>query len=122
MGIACTITLLLYGFMSGSNEDLFWSLFAFSAVIFLLPYQGMLLAFVKMRIVDGDHPRPYKIPGGLGIARACAWMCMLVLGLSIVLFMYTPGEGLQLPVVIGVIATLILGELVIRFAENHKAR
>ncbi len=72
MGIACTITLLLYGFMSGSNEDLFWSLFAFSAVIFLLPYQGMLLAFVKMRIVDGDQPRPYKIPDGLGFTRACA--------------------------------------------------
>ncbi len=47
---------------------------------------------------------------------------MLVLGLSIVLFMYTPVEGLQLPVVIGVIVTLALGELVIRFAENHKAR
>jgi hypothetical protein len=40
---------------------------------------------------------------------------------DMVLFMYTPGEGLQLPVVTGVIATLILGEFVIRFAENHKA-
>ena len=28
--------------------------FAFSAVIFLLPYEGMLLTFVKMRIVDAD--------------------------------------------------------------------
>ena len=96
MGVVSTIVLVLYGFMSGSNEDLFWSLFAFSAVIFLLPYEAMLLTFVKMRIVDADHPRPYKLPGGLGAARAAAWTCFAVLALSIVLFMYTPGEGLQL--------------------------
>jgi hypothetical protein len=47
----------------------FWSLFAFSAVIFLLPYEGMLLAFVKMRIVDADHHRPFRVPGGLDLHR-----------------------------------------------------
>jgi amino acid transporter len=120
MGIVSTITLGLYGFMSGSNEDLFWSLFAFSAIIFLLPYQGMLLAFVRMRVVDADHPRPYKIPGGLWVARLCAWTCMLVLSLAIVLFIYTPGEGVQMPVVMGVVFMLLLGEVVIRYAENYR--
>jgi amino acid transporter len=72
MGLVSTVVLVLYGFLSGSNEDLFWSLFAFSAVIFLLPYEGMLLTFVKMRITDPDHPRPYRVPGGLGAARAAA--------------------------------------------------
>ena len=122
MGIVSTIVLVLYGFMSGSNEDLFWSLFAFSAVIFLLPYEAMLLAFVKMRIVDADHPRPYRVPGGLGAARAAAWTCIAILALSIVLFVYTPGEGLQWPVLAGVIITLIIGEFVIRFSENHRTR
>ena len=122
MGVVSTIVLVLYGFMSGSNEDLFWSLFAFSAVIFLLPYEAMLLTFVKMRIVDADHPRPYKVPGGLGAARAVAWTCFAVLAVSIVLFMYTPGEGLQLPVLAGVVITLIIGEFVIRFSENHQKR
>ncbi|NIB40077.1 APC family permease [Pseudomaricurvus alkylphenolicus] len=120
MGIVSTLTLSLYGFMAGSNEDLFWSLFAFSAVIFLLPYQGMLLAFVKMRITDPEHPRPYKIPGGLLTARILAYTCMAVLALSIVLFVYTPGEGIQWPVLIGVIVTLAIGEMVIRSAEGHR--
>ncbi len=120
MGLVSTLTLSLYGFMAGSNEDLFWSLFAFSAVIFLLPYQGMLLAFVKMRVTDADHPRPYRIPGGLGVARALAYICMTILALSIVLFIYTPGEGIQWPVLLGVIATLVAGELVIRSAEGHR--
>ena len=120
MGIVSTLCLLLYGFLSGSNEDLFWSLFAFSAVIFLLPYQGMLLTFLKMRRVDADHPRPYRVPGGQGAARLAAGLCIATLGLSIFLFLYTPGAGFEWAVVGGVIFTLCLGEVVIRFAENHR--
>ncbi len=122
MGAVSTVVLVLYGFLAGSNEDLFWSLFAFSAVIFLLPYQGMFLAFIKMRLIDPDHPRPYRVPGGIGTARALAWTCFAVLAISIVLFVYTPGEGLQVPVALGVVITLLIGEVVIRFSENHKIR
>ncbi|MDH4039237.1 MAG: APC family permease [Gammaproteobacteria bacterium] len=122
MGIVSTVLLILYGLMAGSNEDLFWSLFSFSAVIFLLPYQGMLLAFVKMRLIDPGQPRPYRVPGGLGTARAIAWTCFSILALSMVLFIFTPGEGMQWPVLGGVVTTLTIGEFVIRFSENHKKR
>ncbi|RLA02767.1 MAG: amino acid permease [Gammaproteobacteria bacterium] len=121
MGVVATILLVMYGFMAGSSEDLFWSLFAFSAVIFLLPYLGMLLAFVKMRIIDPNHPRPFAIPGGLLIARLCAYTCFTILSLSIVLFIYTPGEGVQLPVLLGAISMLVLGEIVISMSRNHKS-
>jgi len=120
MGITSTAVLVMYGFMSGSNEDLFWSLFAFSAVIFLLPYEGMLLAFMRARRREPQHPRPYRVPGGPLIASIAGWACITVLGLSIVLFMYTPGTGLEFAVVGGVAITLLVGEVVIRFAENHR--
>jgi len=120
MGLISSLILVLYGFLAGSNEDLFWSLFAFSAVIFLLPYQGMFMAFIRTRVNDPDHPRPYRVPGGLGVAKLFAWVCFAVLALSIVLFIYTPGEGVQWPVLMGVIVTLAIGEVVIRFAENHR--
>ncbi len=120
MGMVSTLCLLLYGLMSGSNEDLFWSLFAFSAVIFLLPYQGMLLTFLKLRRVDADHHRPYRVPGGAMAARVAAGLCMTILALSIFLFLYTPGSGFEWAVVGGVVITLIIGEIVIRFAENHR--
>lgn len=120
MGAVSTIILVLYGFLAGSNEDLFWSLFAFSAVIFLLPYQGMFMAFIHTRVNDPDHHRPYQVPGGLGTAKALAWTCFAVLAISIVLFLYTPGEGLQWPVLIGVVVTLAIGEVVIRFSENFQ--
>ncbi len=122
MGVVSSLLLILYGFMSGSNEDLFWSLFAFSAVIFLLPYQGMLLSFVRMRLIDPNHPRPYKIPGGTVVAAILAGTCMLVLALSIILFMYTPGEGWQWPVVGGVVFMLVVGELIIVFSEKHNPK
>ena len=120
MGAVSTVILVLYGFLAGSNEDLFWSLFAFSAVIFLLPYQGMFMAFIHTRVNDPDHHRPYRVPGGLGAAKVMAWTCFAVLALAIVLFVYTPGEGLQWPVLAGVLVTLAIGEVVIRFSENFK--
>ena len=120
MGVFGTLTLLLYGFLSKSNEDLFWSLFAFSAVIFLLPYIGMLLAFIKSRNHDVDRVRPYKVPGGNTVAKALACVCIAVLALSIVLFIYTPGEGLKYPVLTGAVALIVIGEVLIRWAEMRK--
>lgn len=120
MGGFGTLALLLYGFLSNSNEDLFWSLFTFSAVIFLLPYIGMLFAYVKSRRVDSDTVRLYKVPGGNFIATTLAYLCILILALSIVLFVYVPGEGLQLAVLIGALVTIAFGELLIRTAERHE--
>lgn len=82
----------------------------------------MMLTFIKIRRIDPNHPRPYAVPGGLGMARLCAWLCITILGLSVVLFMYTPGSGPEWAVVGGVMITLIIGEIVIRFSENHQQR
>lgn len=117
MGVFGTLTLVLYGFLSKSNEDLFWSLFAFSAVIFLLPYIGMLFAFIHSRKSDSDKTRPYKVPGGNAVAIFLAWVCIVILTLSIALFLYTPGEGVQLPVVMGALAMILIGEGLIRYSE-----
>jgi amino acid transporter len=120
MGLVSTATIVLYGFLAGSNEDLFWSLFAFSAVIFMLPYIGMLLAFIKARVEQPNHIRPYKIPGGLIFARLLAYSCITVLTFAIVLFIYSPEEGMQWSVFVGVFVTLIIGELAIKSAEKSK--
>lgn len=120
MGIVSTLTIVLYGFLAGSNEDLFWSLFAFSGVIFMLPYIAMMLAFVKTRVEQPNYFRPYKIPGGILVARLLAYSCIVVLSLAIILFIYSPEEGMQWVVFVGVIVTLIIGEFAIRSAEKTK--
>lgn len=117
MGIVSTTALLMYGFLAGSNEDLFWSLFAFSAVIFLLPYIALVFAFLRLRHSDPDRPRPYRVPGGNGVAAVLAIVCGSLLTVALVLFVYTPGEGLQWPVVAGAVTVLLLGEAIIRITE-----
>ena len=119
MGSISSAALVMYGFLAGSNEDLFWSLFAFSGVLFLLPYVGMVVAFQSMRRNDATHPRPFRVPGGALGAITAAGLCLLGLLTAILLFMFTPGSGAQWPVITGIAAMLLLGEIVIRIAESQ---
>jgi amino acid transporter len=121
-GLVSTLALLGYGFMSGDNEDLFWSLFGFSSVLFMLPYVGMVLAFLRMRSIDGDRARPFRVPGGAPGALFCALLCAFILLVAIALFMVTPDDGPQWKVIIGVVLALALGEAVIRVAERAKPK
>jgi amino acid transporter len=118
MGATSSTMLLIYGLFAGSNEDLFWSLFAFSGVIFFIPYIAMAFAFLTLRRRDPDHPRPFRVPGGGTLAAICGVICIATLGAAAFLFMYTPGEGPQFPIIAGVLLMLALGEMVIRIAER----
>ncbi len=119
LGIACTAVLLVYGYLAGSNEDLFWALFAFSAVLFVFPYVVLCPAFLTLRRKYPDRPRPFRFPGGAGTARLMAGWCMAVLVLTLLLFCWTPDAGVQWPVVIGSAVLFLLGEGVIRLNERR---
>lgn len=121
LGVASTVVLLLYGLLAGSNEDLFWSLFAFSAVIFLLPYIVLVFAFVRMRRLAPARHRPFRVPGGDAVATLMAMVCALVLALSILLLVYTPGDGVQWPVLLGAVAVTAIGEAVIGLTERRRS-
>lgn len=110
MGLVCTGALVLYGRLATSNAELFWTLFSFSAVIFMLPYLVMALAFYKLRRSDPDRPRPFRAPASIVLTA----LCTVVLATSIFLFLYVPGEGLQVPTLVGVVVVLLAGELIMR--------
>lgn len=112
MGVVCTLVLVAYGQISTSNEDLFWALFAFSAVIFLAPYVGMVLAFQQMRKIDPSRERPFKAP----FARLLTLLCLTGLLGAIALLFYVPGDGFQVETIAGVLGALILGEVLIGVA------
>jgi amino acid transporter len=121
MGTIVTIILVTYGLLAGSNEDLFWSLFAASAVLFLMPYVGAVAAFLRARRTDPDRERPFRVPGGMPLAIVITTVCIFILLTSILLFMYVPGAGFDWPVVFGSLAAIVLGEIAIRYAE-HESR
>ncbi len=116
-GIISTVVIILFGFMARSTDELFWTLFAFSSMVFLMPYLALFPAFVKLRISDVKIQRPYKIPGGKSLITTLAIICELFVLQAIVFFVWVPGEPIDMafatPVVFGVIITLIIGEILI---------
>ena len=120
MGVISTLILLLYGVLAGSKEELFWSLFAFSAVIFLIPYIILVFAFLRMRKIDAGRYRPFRIPGGDGFATLIAGVCAGLIAVSMFLFCYTPGDGMQWPVFIGALVVTLIGEAIIRLTERQR--
>jgi amino acid transporter len=124
-GIVSTLVMVLYGFMAGSAEDLFWTLFAFSSMVFLLPYLALFPAFLKLRKIDASAERPYRVPGGKVVATIFAVICELFIVQAIVFFVYVPGQPIDWsfagPVLIGVALTIIVGEVLMYFASKKKA-
>jgi amino acid transporter len=124
-GIVSSVVLVIYGLMAGSAEDLFWTLFAFSSMIFLLPYLAMFPAFLKLRKSDPDIERPYKVPGGSGVAAVFAILCELFILQAIIFFVWVPGQtvdwGYAVPVLIGVVVTLVIGEILLWWTKRRPA-
>lgn len=121
-GIVSTAVMVIYGFMAGSAEDLFWTLFAFSSMVFLLPYLVMFPAFLKLRKIDPDVERPYKVPGGKLFITIMSVICEIFILQAVVFFVYVPGEPIDwayaTPVLIGVILTVIVGEVLIAVGKK----
>ncbi|MDR3499157.1 MAG: APC family permease [Parvibaculum sp.] len=120
-GVVTTVVIVIYGIMAKSAEDLFWSLYAFSSVVFLLPYLAMFFAFRKLRLADGDRPRPYRVPGGNGVATLLVAICSLFILQAIVFFIYHPNDfkwSYALPIIIGVAITVAIGEVLVRLGKK----
>jgi amino acid transporter len=123
-GIVSTAVIVAYGFMAGSAEDLFWTLFAFSSMVFLIPYLILFPAFLKLRKSDANIERPYRVPGGKISAVIMAVICELFILQAVVFFVYVPGQPVDwafaAPVLIGVVLTLIIGEILIGVCRKNK--
>jgi amino acid transporter len=115
--VISSVVLLLYGLLAKDTEDLFWTIFAFSSVVFLLPYFLLFLSFLKLRRIDADRPRPYRVPGGHGVAVTLSVLCMVFILQAIVFFIYKPDAfemTYALSVAGGVVLTVLVGELLVR--------
>lgn len=123
-GIVSTVVIIIYGFLAGSNEDLFWTLFAFSSIIFLLPYLMLYPSFLKLRSSDPDRPRPYTFPGGKSFAWIMSIIGIIFVVQAIVFFLWVPGNPIDwsydIPILIGVAITLLVGEILLSVSERSR--
>jgi len=106
-------------------STLFWITFAFSVVVFLLPYLLLFASFLKLRLADPNTPRPYRVPGGYPTAILLTIVCILFILVAIGLLLF-PGvnEGIDKidmdqAKFIGawLLATVGAGEVLVRFAQ-----
>lgn len=120
MGITSTTILILYGLVANTNASLFWTLFAFSGVIFMLPYVVMSLAFVQIREQENhlsENKEGFRFPGPKLFVKFMSYHCSAILMLSILLFLWTPGEAIHWEVIAGALAVITIGEGIIRLKE-----
>jgi amino acid transporter len=128
-GMVSTVVIISYALFAQGNDDLFWSIFAFSSCIFLLPYLFMFPAYLRLRVIDGDRERPFKVPGGMGMQWAMSILCFFVIFQAVVLFIFPEALDLTVadwgytgPVLVGVIVTVLIGEWILLGALKRKAQ
>jgi amino acid transporter len=125
MGIVGSL-LLVGNYIGMQNvQQIFWTIFALSSIIFLLPYLFMFPAVWKLRRTEPDTERPYRVPGG----KTGLWISV-VLGefflLLAVVFFFVPPENTEnvlryeLSLIIGITITVAVG-LYIHFKGERKS-
>ena len=123
-GIVATIVVVIGAFLPDSN--LFWSFFALNLVMFLLSYLPIFPAFLKLRKTDPDRERPFKAPGGAVMQKVLAILPMALIVISVI-FTAVPlafdSETLAatLPITIGSVVFLIIGEIIIAVCRKKNA-
>lgn len=127
-GIVAAVICILGVIMSivAPESQLFWTFFALNLILFLISYLPIFPAFLKLRKVDADADRPFKVPGGPLLLNLMAWVPFILIIIS-VLFCAVPlafdKETLTavLPITIGAIICIVLGEVLIFIRERKSS-
>lgn len=117
-GIIASIIVVIGVILSvvAPESDLFWTFFSLNLVLFLISYLPVFPAFLKLRRVDPDTERPFRVPGGKGMQKVMAIVPMILIALSVI-FTAVPLDAESvpgtLPITIGAVVCILLGELLI---------
>lgn len=107
------------------NENIFWAFFALNVVALLASYIMMFPAFLKLRKIDPDRPRPFKVFGGKVLLYLFTYIPVVLLVITLI-FSAVPLNGSaaelneKVPILIGAIAAFIVGEICIHMAGKQK--
>ena len=114
--IASIVVLLLPVAEAFGIGDFFWVLFSVGVVFLLFSYIPMFPAFLKLRRIDPNRNRLFRVPGSRAVLSVLAWLHVVILVLAafitIVPLDGSESELAKLPMLITVIAFIILGEVV----------
>lgn len=128
-GIVAAVICMLGVIMTlvAPESELFWTFFALNLVLLLMSYLPIFPAFLKLRQTDPDAERPFKVSGGPVMLKVMAYVPMTLIIVSI-LFCAVPlsfdTETLEavLPITIGTVICVIIGEVLTIAREKKKGK
>lgn len=115
-GIVASVVVIIAPILP--NQDLFWAFFSLNLVMFLLSYVPVFPAFYKLRQIDPDTPRPFKVGGSKTFLKVLVVIPMIMILISLI-FTAIPLQfdaatlSEQLPITIGAIVFILFGEGII---------
>lgn len=133
-GVIATILIVIIPFIN--NEDVFWSFFALNVVTLLASYLYMFPAFLKLRKIDGDAERPFKVKGSMTFLRFITFVPFVLIILTVALTLLPLPDLLSggvsgfmealpayIPLIIGSVIAFIFGEVIVsRCIKNKEER
>lgn len=108
------------------NENIFWAFFALNVVALLASYILMFPAFLKLRRIDPDRERPFKVPGSPLMLKLMTYIPVILLVITLI-FSAVPLNGSaaelgeKIPILIGSVLAFIVGEICITKAAKQEA-
>jgi amino acid transporter len=87
--------------------------------MFLMAYLPIFPAFLKLRCIDAETERPFRVPGGNKFLHILAYLPMVMIIISL-FFLVVPTSfdaatlSEVLPITIGSIIFIAIGEIVVR--------
>ncbi len=113
--------------LAAPESELFWTFFALNLVLLLMSYLPIFPAFLKLRRTDPHAERPFKVSGGPAMLKVTAYVPMTLILISI-FFCAVPLSfdantmAEVLPITIGTILSILIGEIltIAREKENLK--
>jgi len=126
-GISASVICVLGVIMTliAPHSELFWTFFALNLVLLLMSYLPVFPAFLKLRRVDAQAERPFKVPGSPLMLTVTALVPMALILISIV-FCAVPlawdPETLAsvLPITVGTVLSIAIGEILTRIREKNR--
>ena len=124
-GIVASVICILGVFMTAAapESELFWTFFALNLILFLMSYLPIFPAFLKLRRVDPDTERPFRVPGSPAVLKLMAWVpfCLIVISIffcAVPLSFDAETLASVLPITIGAVICIVLGEVLITARER----
>ena len=125
-GIVASVLVLIAPLMTQLGlEDIFWSFFALNLVTLLASYILMFPSFLKLRKIDPDRERPFKVKASGPMLKIITYVPLVLLVVSVV-FTVVPLNAskdeimFKLPLMIGTIISIIVGELIVNHSIKQK--